>query len=166
VMVDSYLRRMTRILGAGPKQLLARAYQRGQAMVEFALIASLALVVMLVGIQFAIIGQAALAVSQASYLGARTASINANMTSGTLQTAIQNQISPTITGANVTLALTNALDPSCAGGTRTFGCGFNVTVTYNATDKLFLPSQWSILGSNALIKFPTNLTATESAMTE
>jgi Flp pilus assembly protein TadG len=161
VMVDSYLRRMTRVLGARPKQLLARAYQRGQAMVEFALIATLALVVMLVGIQFALIGQAALAVSQASYLGARAASINANLTTGTLQDAIANQISPTINGALVNLTLTNALDPLCAGGTRTFGCGFNVTVTYNATSKLFLPSN-TLMG----LTFPTNLTATESAMTE
>lgn len=127
-------------------------------MVEFALIATLALVVMLVGIQFALIGQAALAVSQASYLGARTASVNANMTSSTLQTAIQNQISPTITGANVTL--TNTSDASC-GPPRTFGCPINVTVTYDATSKLFLPSN-TLMG----LTFPTNLTATESAMTE
>ena len=40
---------------------------RGQSAVEFALISTIALVVMLVGVQFALIGQAALAVSQGCY---------------------------------------------------------------------------------------------------
>ncbi len=160
--VDSYLRRMTRIPGAKAKQLLARAHQRGQAMVEFAMIATLALVVLLVGIQFALIGQAALAVSQASYLGARAASINETLTSSSLQTTIQSQMSPTINGASVTL--TNTSDSTCtagSGGTRSYGCPITVTVTYDATNKLFLPSN-TLMG----ITFPTNLTATESAMTE
>ncbi len=72
-------------------------------MVELALIIPLVLVIMLVGIQFALIGQAALAVSQASYLGARTAQINDALTSATLSTAISSQISPTISGATVTI---------------------------------------------------------------
>ncbi len=50
---------------------------RGQAAVEFALISVIALMVLLLGIQFAMIGQAALAVSQASDAIARYASINA-----------------------------------------------------------------------------------------
>ncbi len=67
--IDSHLCRIARIAGRRAMRLPARAYRRGQAMVEFALIATLAMVVLLVGIQFAIIGQAALAVTQASYLG-------------------------------------------------------------------------------------------------
>jgi Flp pilus assembly protein TadG len=137
-------------------------------MVEFALIATLSMVVLLVGIQFAIIGQAALAVTQASYLGARAASVNSSLTSSSLQTAIANQLSPTINGATVTL--TNTTDPTCTagpGGTRSFGCPINVTVTYDATSKLFLPTQWSMMGTGTkLITFPTSLTSTESAMTE
>lgn len=167
--VDSHLRQMIQIIGAKPKQLLARVNRRGQAMVEFALIATLAMVVLLVGIQFAIIGQAALAVSQASYLGARAASVDGTLTSSTLNTTISNKMSPTINGATVALALTNASDANCTAGpgnTRAFGCAINVTVSYNATSKLFLPTNWSILGGNSLIKFPTNLQATESAMTE
>jgi len=127
-------------------------------MIEFAILAPVALVVMLVGIQFALIGQAALAVSQASYLGARSASINGTLTSSTLSTAIQNQMSPTISGATVTL--TAGGDASC-GLPRTFGCPFSVTVAYDASNKIFLPSN-TLLG----ITFPTNLTFTESAMTE
>jgi hypothetical protein len=39
-------------------------------------------------------------------------------------------------------------------------------VTYDATSKLFLPSNWTMLGGGRIITFPTNLTSTESAMTE
>jgi Flp pilus assembly protein TadG len=134
-------------------------------MVEFALIATIIMVVLLVGVQFAIIGQAALAVSQASYVGARAASVNNALTNSTLGNAIANQISPTITGAVVTM--TNTTDSSCtAPGGRSFGCPITVTVTYDATSKLFLPSSWTILGSTHPIGFPTSLSASESAMTE
>jgi Flp pilus assembly protein TadG len=131
---------------------------RGQSAVEFAIIAPIALVVMLIGIQFALIGQAALAVSQASFLGARTASVDGTLTSATLSTAISNQMSPTISGATVTLTPGGAA--SC-GPPRTFGCPFTVAVTYDASSKIFLPSS-TLLGTT----FPTNLTFTESAMTE
>jgi Flp pilus assembly protein TadG len=147
--------------------LPARAFHRGQAMVEFALISTLVMVILLVGIQFAIIGQAALAVTQASYLGARAASVNSTINSSQLQTAIANQISPTISGATVTL--TNTTDPTCTAGpgsTRSFGCPITVTVSYDATSKLFLPASWSILGSQSVIIFPTALNSTQSAMTE
>lgn len=166
--VDSHLRRFAGIARKRAMRLPTSAYRSGQAMVEFALIATLSMVVLLVGVQFAIIGQAALAVTQASYLGARAASVNSSLTSNSLQTAIANQMSPTISGATVTL--TNTSDPTCSagpGGSRSFGCPINVTVTYDATSKLFLPSQWSMMGTGtSLITFPTNLTSTESAMTE
>ena len=164
---DRHLRESTRLF-AKLRQFLARARQGGQAMVEFALLATLFFVVVLVGVQFAIIGQAALAVSQASYVGARAASVNSNLTNASIQSAIQNQISPTIS-ANATVTMTNTADASCTagtGGTRSFGCPINVTVTYDATSKLFLPANWTILGVHTGIVFPTNLTATESAMTE
>jgi len=138
-----------------PRQWFSRACQRGQAMVEFALIATLVLLVLLVGIQFALIGQAALAVSQASYLGARTASVNPALTNATIGPAISSQISPTISGATVTLTNTNA---ATCGPPRGYGCPITVTVNYDATSKLFLP--------NFGITFPTSLSATESAMTE
>src|SRR5712672_1980515 len=152
VTLHSYLRGMTRIAAGSVMRLPARAYRRGQAMVEFALIATLSMVVLLVGIQFAIIGQAALAVTQASYLGARAASVNSALTNSSLQNAVANQISPTISGA--TFTMTNTADPTCTAGpgnTRSFGCPINVTVNYDATSKLFLPASWSMLGSNSVI---------------
>ena len=167
--IDSHLRRMIRIAGATATWLPARVFHRGQAMVEFALIATLSMVVLLVGIQFAIIGQAALAVTQASYLGARAASVNSALTNSSLQNAVANQISPTISGA--TFTMTNTADPTCTAGpgnTRSFGCPINVTVNYDATSKLFLPSSWSlpIFGRTQIITFPTALTSSQSAMTE
>jgi Flp pilus assembly protein TadG len=153
-------RRSKRLAAAASKLLLLprSGTSRGQSAVEFAIIAPIALVVMLIGIQFALIGQAALAVSQASFLGARTASVDGTLTSATLSTAISNQMSPTISGATVTLTPGGAA--SC-GPPRTFGCPFTVAVTYDASSKIFLPSS-TLLG----ITFPTNLTFTESAMTE
>lgn len=168
--VDTYPRQSTGVF-AKPTEFVARAFQSGQAAVEFALLATLFFVVVLVGVQFAIIGQAALAVSQASYVGARAASVNTNMTNATIQSAIQNQLSPTISD-NATVTMTNTTDPSCTAGpsgSRSFGCPINVTVTYDATSKLFLPSNWTILSAMGVkggILFPTSLSATESAMTE
>ena len=160
MLEDLNLFRGARVVGRRPRKLITPALplQRGQAAVEFALISVLALALLVIGIQFAIIGQAALAVSQASYLGARAASVNEALTSATLSTTIASQISPTISGASVTM--TNTTDPSC-GPPRTYGCPISVTVSYNASSKIFLPSN-TLLG----LKFPTSLTATESAVTD
>ncbi len=49
---------------------------RGQTMVEFAMVSVLFLVVMMVGVQFAMIGQAALALSQGASAIARYAAVN------------------------------------------------------------------------------------------
>jgi Flp pilus assembly protein TadG len=157
------LRQAIRVLERAPRQFIIHAFQGGQAAVEFALISTLAFAVLLIGIQFAIIGQAALAVSQASYLGARAASVNEALTNDTIGSTIQSQMSPSIS-STATVSMTNTADPSCtagSGGGRSYGCPISVTVTYDATSKIFLPSN-TLLG----ISFPTNLTATESALTE
>jgi Flp pilus assembly protein TadG len=145
---------------------LIRAFRNGQAMVEFALIATLALVVLLVGIQFALIGQAALAVSQASYLGARFASVNTNALQADVIAQINAQGSPTITtpanALTVTMTCLDSANASIAcAAPRPFGEQVSVNIRYDATSKIFLPSN-TLLG----ITFPTNLTATENAMTE
>jgi hypothetical protein len=166
--VESVLRRVNDFLPGGirPLRPLIRAFRNGQAMVEFALIATLALVVLLVGIQFALIGQAALAVSQASYIGARFASVNTNALQADVVTQIKSQGSPTITSpANaltVTMTCLNSGGASIAcAAPRPFGQQISVKIRYDATSKIFLPSN-TLLG----ITFPTNLTATENAMTE
>ncbi len=66
-----------------PRRPLRKRASRGQSAVEFAMISVLALVVMLIGIQFALIGQAAVAVSQGSSALARYAASSVNNSLGT-----------------------------------------------------------------------------------
>jgi Flp pilus assembly protein TadG len=132
---------------------------RGQAMVEFALIATVAILVLVVGIQFALIGQAALAVSQLSFAGARYASVNTSYTQSQIQDYMVQVGSPTITsnsGANLTISVTRSTN---ADGSY-FGQPVTVNISYDATGQLILPNPF--LG----ITFPTTLTAQETAMQE
>jgi Flp pilus assembly protein TadG len=143
---------------SGAHQYWARL-ARGQAMVEFALIATIAIIVLVVGIQFALIGQAALAVSQLSFAGARYASVNTSYTQSQIKSYMVQQGSPTITsnsGANLTITVTRSTN---ADGSY-FGQPVTVNISYNATSKLILPNPF--LG----ITFPTTLTAQETAMQE
>lgn len=163
-MTESFLRRVGGYLrfGSIPKRLVNRTFRSGQAMVEFALIASIALIVLLVGIQFAIIGQAALAVSQGSYYAARYAAVQTDTTSGNIQSRVSSQFSPTITSPSGALTVgmtTNATDPSC-GPPRVFGCTIQVQVGYNATSKIVLGN--SFFG----VSFPRQLNSTTQMMTE
>ncbi|MDO8431815.1 MAG: TadE/TadG family type IV pilus assembly protein [Candidatus Binatus sp.] len=138
-----------------------QALTRGQAAVEFALLATLSLIVLMVGIQFAIIGQAALAVTQASYVASRTASVNTSVTDSNISSVTNNQLSPSITApANaLTVNMVTAGDSTCVPN-RTFGCQVTVTVTYDATSKIALPNPF--LG----MTFPTTLSSTQKMMTE
>jgi Flp pilus assembly protein TadG len=140
------------------RKCLARL-ARGQAMVEFALIAIVAIIVLVVGIQFALIGQAALAVSQLSFAGARYASVNTSYTQSQIHDYMVQQGSPTITsnsGADLTITVTRSTNPDGSY----FGQPVTVNISYNATNKLILPNPF--LG----ITFPTTLTAQETAMQE
>ncbi len=62
-----------RIIEASVKTRRGPVFALAQAMVEFALIAPLVLLLLLVGVQFAIIGAAALGLGQANYQAARYA---------------------------------------------------------------------------------------------
>ncbi len=135
---------------------------RGQALVEFAITLTLMMIVLTVTIQCAIVGNAALAVSQLAYAGARYAAINSSYD----QTAVSNYMisiaSPTISesgGADLTITLScspSACPPS--GTQRQFGSTVQVSVAYNLSGKLFLPNPF--LG----ISFPTQLSGIQSAM--
>ena len=156
-----------------------RIRSRGQSTVEFAIGASLALVVTLVGVQFAIIGQAALAVSQGASALARYAAVNPGglgtyngAATMPLPTGAENLLSPTITSSSTT------------GGTTTYDLTVNVasyqgstntttsspvaaqdrvviSMSYNAAKKIVLPSN-TLLG----ISFPTTLSASDSQLYE
>jgi Flp pilus assembly protein TadG len=162
-MTVVFLRRLsgTDPSAAGKAMRFMRRFRKGQALVEFALLATIGIIVLMVGVQFAIIGQAALAVTQASYVATRAAAVNTSVTNGNISNVISNQLSPSITSpANaLTLNMTTASDSTCTPS-RGFGCQVSVTITYNASSKIALPNPF--LG----ISFPTTLSSTQQMMTE
>jgi Flp pilus assembly protein TadG len=142
---------------------------KGQSMVEFALISSVALMVMLVGVQFAMIGQAALAVSQGASALARYAAVNPGTmgTNGTvsLTTAEKQLLSSSIltnNGGDLTVTIASYTGTTT---TTTSSPGYTdravINISYSATSKIALPNPF--LG---LITFPTTLSATDSQMYE
>ncbi len=125
-------------------------------MVELALITPIVLFVMMVGIQFAIIGVAALGLGQVNYQGARYAATNPSASQSTVKTYMVSVGSPIIS-ANSGSYLSATLNPSppC-----TFGTTITVAVTYDARHLIALPNPF--FG----IPFPTSLTNSQSAFCE
>jgi Flp pilus assembly protein TadG len=142
-MVDSFVRKLKGGSGA-------------QSMVEFAFALPVLLIVLLVGIQFAIIGEAALALGQVNYQGARFAAVNGNDTQDQVNTYMLSVASPTISAnGGAYLHTTLSGGPPC-----TFGSPVTVSLTYDASNLLALPNPF--LG----IQFPVQLTSSESAFCE
>jgi len=127
-----------------------------QSAVEFALALPVVLITLLVGIQFAIIGAALLALGQVNYQGARYAAVYTTSDQAQVQAYMVSVASPTIS-ANGGAYLTSTLSPTppC-----TYGSSITVSLTYNAAHLLALPNPF--LGIN----FPTTLTSSESAFCE
>jgi Flp pilus assembly protein TadG len=137
---------MHRLKGAGS----------AQSAVEFAIALPIVLVTLLVGVQFAIIGAASLALGQVNYQGARYAAINTSADQAAVKTYMLSVASPTISANNGSY-LTTSLSPAppCS-----FGTSVTVSLTYSAAHLLALPNPF--LG----ITFPTTLTSSESAFCE
>lgn len=147
-------------------------------MVEFAMVSTIAIFVLLIAIQYAMIGQAALALSQAAFQGARFASVNPAAPQSDVQCFLAGSgtwngggctqsavASPTITknsGHYLTLAMSPTATP------RTFGQSVTVTLTFDVcgSGMLILGTRNGRCGSFFGIAFPTTLTATETAMSE
>jgi hypothetical protein len=135
--------------------------------------ATLALALMLIGIQFAIIGQAALAVSQGSSTLARYAAVNPGALgtyngTATLDAGAQNLLSPSIltsTGGTSDLTVTiNSYTGTTTTQTSTPVASQDrlvINLSYNAAKKIVLPSS-TLLG----ITFPSTLTAADSQLYE
>jgi Flp pilus assembly protein TadG len=146
-----------KILAIGRSSDSARIHgiSRGQASVEVALITPVILFVMLLGIQYAIIGLAVLGLGQANYQGARYAATNPSATQQAVQTYIVSVASPIISvGSGKYLTSTVNPTPCTFGGTVT------VTVSFDATHLVVLPNPF--FG----VSFPTTLTNSESAFCE
>ena len=159
---------------AGLQMEASPRFSPGQAMIEFALVAGLLVLIALVGIQFAIIGNAALAVNQYAYSVARYASVNyldQNLSNPNSDTSIQALIPPTISGTNGSGgALATVTLTPCAAPPNNFGSTVTVTVSYDLVggNKIFLPNPFSIASSvlNASVPFPTTVSATQRAFCE
>jgi Flp pilus assembly protein TadG len=127
-----------------------------QSAVEFAFALPVVLITLLVGIQFAIVGEAALALGQVNYQGARYAAVNTGADQAHVTSYMLSVASPTIS-ANSGSYLTATLSPAppCV-----FGSSVTVSLSYDAAHLLALPNPF--LG----IRFPTTLTSSESAFCE
>jgi Flp pilus assembly protein TadG len=129
---------------------------RAQSAVEFAIALPVVLMTLLVGIQYAIIGAAALALGQVNYQGARYAAINTSKTQDEVTSYMLSVASPTISqnnGQYLTVNLSPA--PPCA-----FGTSITLALTFDTSNLLALPNPF--FGIN----FPTQLTSSESAFCE
>jgi Flp pilus assembly protein TadG len=156
-----------------------RKRDRGQAMVEFALVAILAVIVLFVSIQYALIGQLYLALGQMNYRGVRYAAINADCVdaktpcggpnNGGTTTSVTDYMlasaSPTIVElynqGNSNLKVTLACSPNpCAS--RAQGDTVSLTAKLTITGMLFLSSNGGFFG----LLFPSSLSSTQQAFTE
>jgi Flp pilus assembly protein TadG len=149
--------------------------KRGQAAVEFALVLTVGLMILVVAIQMALVGETALALGQVNYQGARYAAIHQCATASDVAAYMTSVASPTLVGsncgANMMVTLTDVYgsnsasgscaSPGCEGTPRTFGSQVTVSVAYTIpASQMFLPNPF--LG----ISFPTTLSSTEAAMSE
>ena len=174
-MLNRFVERKKRVV-AGPSRARSRI-SRGQGAVEFALISSLSLIVLLLGVQFALIGQTALALSQGASAIARYAAVNEPLGgvsatySGAPNAAMQNLLSSSI-GTNGWADLTVTIN-SYKGGTASTTTASPVasvdravvTLSYDASSKIALPNPLTLPFVGA-ISFPTSLTATDSQLYE
>src|SRR5271156_5371135 len=143
---------------------------RGQSAVEFALISVFALAVMVLGIQYAMIGQAAVAVSQGSSALARYAASNTGNSLGTyngsvkasaLPAAAQEVLSQSILtngGGDLTVIVTSVDGNGNAVTTPIQGNQLTVSLSYATTSKLAVPNPFlAIPPLFPGISFPTSV---------
>ena len=150
-------------------------------MVEFALVLFVAMIVLFVAIQMAFIGQAALALGQMNYQGARYAAVNPSLDCNAVANYMESNGSPTVTRHHVKCGTCGgaptaspgggvAMCMVCSGSTtdctkRNFGDSVQVQLAFDATSVIFLSTNTTSPNFFG-IPFPTQLTSTETAMSE
>ena len=135
-----------------------RAVRRAQAAVEFALIAPFVMVLLMVGVQFALIGVAALSLGQVDYQGARWAAVNSSKTNSDVSTYMLSVASPTISasgGKYLTVSMASGAMPC------TFGNSVTVPVSFDLKHLVVLPNPFM-----GIVYFPTTLTNSQTAFCE
>lgn len=156
-----------------------KRFSRGQSAVEFALISVLALAVMVIGIQYAIIGQAAVAVSQGSSALARYASSNSGnyLTNGTIKASAlplaAQQVLPqtllTNSGGDLTVTVSSLKGDGATteANPPTTGEQVVITLSYDTTSKLAVPNPFlAVPPIFPGITFPATVAAKDSQMYE
>ena len=147
-----------------------RKPQRGQAMVEFALVSIIAVIVLFASVQLALVGQLYMALGQMNYRGVRYAAVSPNCTNTTNGCGLNNQsikdymlsvASPTI--LTITNRNANALNVTYnnltnPGKTRIAGDTVQISATLDISSDIFLPR----IG----LPFPNSLSSTQQAFTE
>jgi Flp pilus assembly protein TadG len=154
-------------------------FSRGQSAVEFALLSVFALGVMMIGIQYALIGQAAEAVSHGAAALARYAAsnpgalpnTNGSFQASALSSSVQQLLSSSILtngGNDLTITVTsNTGSGAKEQNNPVQGDQLIVSFSYNTTSKIALPNPF--LAMPPLfpgIPFPASVAASDSQMYE
>lgn len=124
---------------------------KGQAAVEFALISVVAMIVLFVAVQLALIGEDALALGQMNYQGARWAAVNTCATNDQIMQYILFSGSPSVTqsggscGTYLTMVITDST-PTNSGGKSVTGstCSSAPTPTTGCTNPRAFGTQVTI----------------------
>jgi Flp pilus assembly protein TadG len=171
--------------GKKAMSVFRRAFYRGQSMVEFAMISALVFAVMLLGIQYALIGQAAVALSQgtsalARYVANNPGALGPNNGSGikggslkAAQQEVLKEMLPSSIQTNGLNDVTITITSNTASGATEKGNivpqsdQLIITLQYDATSKLVLPNPFmAIPPIFSGITFPTAVSASDSQMYE
>ena len=178
-----FLRSNRNTAASRPLRPPGKRVSRGQSAVEFALISVFALAVMLIGVQYALIGQAAVAVSQGSSALARYAASNISSTgalgtnNGTvsgsaLPAAAQEVLSQSILtngGSDLTVTVKSYTSTGAteSGTPIPQSDQLVVTLSYATTSKLAVPNPFLALPPVFPgISFPATVGASDSQMYE
>jgi len=163
------------LAAAGWRQFCQGGNNRGQSAVEFALVSVLGLVLMMVGVQFALIGQVALSLSQGASALARYAAVNpgsfgTDNGTASLPSAASALLSPTINDGKLTVSIASYKGGTVSTTTSSPSATVDrvvVSLTYDATNKIALPNPFlAIPGIFPGITFPTSLGAQDEQLYE
>lgn len=133
--------------------------QEGQAVAEFALLLPILVMFIVLGIQFAILLNAYLSLTHLSRAAARYATVNFS-TDSTISSYVTSNIPGTLNPTKIA----TTVSPGQGTTYRTTGYTITVNVGYDMTDKMFIPSTFS-LGTFTLA-LPTRLTSSASMRIE
>ena len=155
------------------RRLCRAGINRGQSAVEFALVSVLGLVLMMVGVQFALIGQVALSLSQGASALARYAAVHPGKFgyngTATLPSDAAALLSPTINDSKLTVTV-NSYQSGTTTETSTPKATVDravITLSYDATNKIALPNPFlAIPHVFPGISFPTSLGAQDEQLYE